>query len=158
MEKETELKKLVNVLRKTVRTAMQAEWTEGNGDTAAYCVDQYNRVFNRMKVLEPAVNGVFEPLPPESSVKVVAIACRQLAAWFEDDVREERIFGGAFAMEPENFKEFWRKGAGDIRDLGEFIRENIELWAGKRRGHCCPDEQTAESEQTSSTKETDSKD
>jgi len=39
MEKEKELAKLINVLRRTARMAMQSEWTGSAQDTAAFCVE-----------------------------------------------------------------------------------------------------------------------
>jgi hypothetical protein len=63
------------------------------------------------------------------------MACRQLAAYFEDEVKSgapwERIYGAAF--DTESFKDFWKQSAKDIEDLGEFIRENLETWATQRK-------------------------
>ena len=41
MEREKELVKLINVLRRTSRMALQSEWTGGKEDAAAFCTDQY---------------------------------------------------------------------------------------------------------------------
>ena len=136
MERERELTKLVNVLRRTASMAMQAEWT-GNGDdrTAAQGVAQYNRVLNRLKALDPSLETLFEPLSEDSPLTVVAVACRQLAAYYEDEVHVGGSWkwGKGFAFDPESFKEFWQKSACDIEDLGEFIRENVEKWASPHR-------------------------
>jgi hypothetical protein len=135
MEREKELAKLINVLRRTARVASQSQWTEANGDAAKFCVEQYNRVLARLKELEPGVSTLFEPLPAGSSITVVAMACRQLAAYYEDEVGGSsewpRVYGAAF--DSEGFKEFWRKCAGDVQDLGEAIRESVETWARQRR-------------------------
>ncbi len=48
MDREKELTKLVNILRRTARMALHYEWTEDAGDTAQFCVDQYNKVFERL--------------------------------------------------------------------------------------------------------------
>jgi len=48
MEREKELVKLINVLRRTSRMALQAEWTGSKEDAAAFCTDQYNRVLTRL--------------------------------------------------------------------------------------------------------------
>jgi hypothetical protein len=135
MEREKELAKLINVLRRTARVALQSQWTEANGDAAKFCVEQYNRVLARLKELEPGVSTLFEPLAAGSSLTVVAMACRQLAAYYEDEVGESfewpRVYAAAF--DSAGFKDFWRKCAGDAQDLGEFIRENVEMWARQRR-------------------------
>jgi hypothetical protein len=134
MEREKELAKLINVLRRTARVASQSQWTEANGDAAKFCVEQYNRVLARLKELEPGVSTLFEPLAAGSSLTVVAMACRQLAAYYEDEVGESpewpRVYAAAF--DKEGFKDFWRKCAGDVQDLGEMIRESVEMWARQR--------------------------
>jgi hypothetical protein len=135
MERETELIKLINVLRRTSRMAMQSEWTGGKEDAAAFCTEQYNRVLTRLKEIDSTVGSVFDPLPPGSSLTVVAMASRQLAAYFEDELGPEKGFGRAygFGFDPKMFKEFWEKSSREFEDLGEFIRESIEQWARQRK-------------------------
>jgi hypothetical protein len=135
MEREKELSKLINVLRRTARVAVQSQWTEANADAARFCVEQYNRVLARLKELDPGVSAIFEPLAAGSSLTVVAMACRQLAAYYEDEVGESsewpRVYAAAF--DTAGFKDFWRKCGGDIQDLGEFIRESVDIWARQRQ-------------------------
>src|ERR1041385_4485811 len=111
MEREKELAKLINVLRRTSRMAQQSEWTGGKEDAAAYCTDQYNRVLARLKELDAGVSAVFEPLPAGSSLTVVAMASRQLAAYYEDELGPTKGFGGGggygFAVDPRILREFW---------------------------------------------------
>jgi len=135
MEREKELAKLINVLRRTARMALQSEWTGGSQDSAGFCADQYNRVLARLKEIDANVSSVFEPLPAGSSLTVVAMACRQLAAYYEDELGPAKGFGKAygFALDPQMFKEFWEKSAREIEDLGEFIRESIEEWARQKK-------------------------
>jgi hypothetical protein len=134
MERQTEIGKLVNVLRRTARMAMHSEWTGTSQDAASYCTEQYNRVLARLKEIDPAVSSVFEPLPEGSSLGVVGMACRQLAAYYEDECGPAH-FGRAygFAFDPKMFKDFWEKSAREIEDLGEFIRESVEEWARQRK-------------------------
>ena len=130
MEREKELVKLINVLRRTGRMALQSEWTGGKEDAAAFCTDQYNRVLARLKELDPGVSVVFEPLAAGSSLTVVAMACRQLVAYYEDELGPAKGFGRGygFAFDPKMFKEFWEKSAREFEDMGEFIRESIDEW------------------------------
>ena len=130
MERQKELLKLINVLRRTSRMALQSEWTGGKEDAAKYCTDQYNRVLTRLKEMDPGVGAVFEPLPDGSSLTVVAMASRQLAAYYEDEFGPARGFGRGynFAFDPKMFKEFWEKSAREFEDMGEFIRESIDEW------------------------------
>ena len=131
MERQKELIKLINVLRRTSRMALQSEWTGGKEDAAAYCTDQYNRVLARLKEMDPGVGLIFEPLPAGSSLTVVAMASRQLAAYYEDELGPAaKGFGRGygFAFDPKMFKEFWEKSAREFEDMGEFIRESIDEW------------------------------
>jgi hypothetical protein len=135
MERERELVKLINVLRRTSRMALQSEWTGGKDDAASFCTEQYNRVLARLKELDPGVGSVFDPLPAGSSLTVVAMASRQLAAYYEDELGPAKGFGHShgFAFDPKIFKEFWEKSSREFEDLGEFIRESIEEWAKHRK-------------------------
>jgi len=148
MEREKEISKLVNVLRRTSRMALQSEWTGGSQDVAAFCIDQYNRVLARLKEIDPGVASVFDPLAPGSSLTVAAMACRQLAAYYEDEVgRAGGDWKGAWGdpryglwVDKRAFKEFWSKSAREVEDLGEFIRENIDEWVNQRKGRGKHDE------------------
>ena len=137
MDKEQELTKLVNVLRQTARVAMQPDWMDSNEDAADFCISQYNRIYERMKELDPSVATVFAPLPEGSSLKIAAIACRQLAAYYRDEVDQPSDWQGACgaAFDPQAFKNFWRKGGFDIQELGEAIRESVQIWAQQRGKH-----------------------
>ena len=146
MGKEKELVKLINVLRRTSRMAMQSEWTGGKEDAAAFCTEQYNRVLARLKEIDAAVGSVFDPLPTGSSLTVVAMASRQLAAYYEDELGPAKGFGHAygFGFDPKMFKDFWERSSREFEDLGEFIRESIEEWARQRKKAAGPEEGKAE--------------
>ena len=89
MERERELVKLINVVRRTGRLATDAMWDTGTGSAeATYCAETYNRVLKRLREHDEGVVAIFDPLPPDSSLAVVAMACRQLAAYYEDEVPE----------------------------------------------------------------------
>ena len=140
MEREKELLKLINVLRRTGRMAMQSEWTGAGKDpaTAAYCAGRYNRVLERLKEIDAGAGTIFDPLPADASLPVVAMACRQLVAYYEDELGPELRRHGphvrAFAFDARSsFKDFWQKSARDIEDLGEFIRESIAEWMRQRK-------------------------
>ena len=134
MERDKEIQKLVNVLRKTARLAQQAGWSDGEDtSSASYNIDQYNKVLARLTELEPTLESVFEPLAKDTPLSVVAMACRQLAAYFEDEVKTGPSWGKTYgaAFDTDSFKNFWSESAREIEDLGEFIRENLEVWANK---------------------------
>ena len=148
MEREKELIKLINVLRRTSRMALQSEWTGGKEDAAAFCVEQYNRVLTRLKEMDPGVSVVFEPLAAGSSLTVVAMASRQLAAYYEDELGPAaKGFGRGygFAFDPKTFKEFWEKSAREFEDMGEFIRESIDEWLRHKKKAATADHADSES-------------
>jgi len=149
MEREKELVKLINVLRRTSRMALQSEWTGGKEDAAAFCTDQYNRVLTRLKELDSGVGVIFEPLPTGSSLTVVAMASRQLAAYYEDELGSSRGFGRGygFAFDPKVFKEFWEKSAGEFEDMGEFIRESIDEWLRHKKDASRADKESSSADQ-----------
>ena len=98
-------------------------------------VSVLNRVLARLKELDPGVSVVFEPLPAGSSLTVVAMASRQLAAYYEDELGPTKGFGRGygFAVDPRMFREFWDKSAREFEDLGEFIRESIDEWLKRKK-------------------------
>src|SRR5215469_1298370 len=136
MERDKEISKLVNVLRRTARMAQQSEWTGDGEDASSFCVEQYNRVLARLKEIDPEIAPIFAPLAPDSTLSVAAMACRQLAAYYEDEVGGHKGWGRAYGIgfDPETFKDFWCRSAKEIEDLGEFIRESIQEWARQKRG------------------------
>ena len=151
MEREKELVKLINVLRRTSRMALQSEWTGGKEDAAAFCTEQYNRVLTRLKEMDPGVGTIFQPLPAGSSLTVVAMASRQLGAYYEDELGPGKSFGRAygFAFDSNKFREFWEKSAREFEDLGEFIRESIDEWL-KRKKETHGEKESTESGKTGS--------
>jgi hypothetical protein len=88
MERDRELPKLINVLRRTARLATDAMWTESSNDSAeaAYCTQTYNRVLTQLKQRDAGLAVIFDALPPDSSLGVVIMACRELTAYYEDEV------------------------------------------------------------------------
>jgi hypothetical protein len=144
MEREKEIAKLVNVLRRTSRMALQSEWTGSSQDVARFCVEQYNRVLARLREIDEGVATVFDPLAEGSSLTVAAMACRQLAAYYEDEVGGRSGWGDWSGMwgDPRHgiwidkraFKDFWSKSAREVEDFGEFIRENVDEWVRQYKG------------------------
>ena len=83
MERETEIRKLTNVLRRVARSAHSVP------DAARFCARQFNAVLARLRELEPQVAYAFAELPEEASPQVVRIAAHELAAYFAEE-REHR--------------------------------------------------------------------
>jgi hypothetical protein len=113
MERDREIAKLTNVLRRIARAASYAAWNR-DADATRFCVLQYNKVLARLSELEGGVASLFTPLPETASPEVVRIASHELAAYFED---EAPAVGAGFRVR--------MRGCGSRRG-----------WAGVRVGGC----------------------
>ena len=89
MERDREIVKLVNVLRRIVRAAGYAAWNNAKPDAARFCALQYNKVLARLQELESAVKPLFAPLPEAASPQVIRMAASELAAFFADEPSSE---------------------------------------------------------------------
>ncbi|HWQ32630.1 MAG TPA: hypothetical protein VNQ79_07085 [Blastocatellia bacterium] len=127
MDREQELRKLINVLHRTARAAGRAHWMEAGETEARYAVGQYNRILARLTELSPEISTIFAPLAEDSSLLTVAMACRQLVSYYEDEVHSEHggwgfeagpVFGfGVGRCGPKDF---------DFEGLGNFVRDRIQ--------------------------------
>ena len=84
MERDREIAKLINVLRRIARAASHAAWSR-DAEAARFCVLQYNKVLARVSELEPAAAPLFAALPDSASADVTKIAAHELASFFEDE-------------------------------------------------------------------------
>ena len=84
MEKDVEIRKLLNVLHRIARSANFAAWNNVGADAVAFCVSQYNKILNRLSALEPAVVPLFVPLSDQTPADVVRLAAGELSAFFEE--------------------------------------------------------------------------
>ena len=84
MERDREIAKLINVLRRIARAASHAAWSR-DPDAARFCALQYNKVLARVSELEPAAGPLFTALPESASADVTRIAAHELVAYFEDE-------------------------------------------------------------------------
>ncbi|MEW6130000.1 MAG: hypothetical protein AB1757_23395 [Acidobacteriota bacterium] len=82
MEREKEIAKLTQVLRRIARSSQYAAWNR-NDEATRFCVKQYNAVLTRLTELEPQVAYAFTRLAEGASAEVVRIAARELSAYFE---------------------------------------------------------------------------
>lgn len=115
MDREQQLTKLVNVLRRTARSARG-----GDPEVVERSRQQFNRVLDAVGGLDESVKTVFSPLEEGSSGAVIAAACKELAAYFADEVEAPEI-----PFDSESFRDFWQQSAKDIEEVGEFIKESL---------------------------------
>ena len=116
MEKDREIKRLTNVLRRVARAALYAAWRGAAPDAARFCAAQYNRILARLRELEPAVEQLFAPVAADASPAVTRLAARELAAYFE----EEEAAGEESACGPRAAS----RGRGSSR--------SVRVWSASR--------------------------
>ncbi len=126
MEREQEMRKLINVLHRMTRTAARVQWMGAGENEAKFAASQYNKILARLSELDPNLKGVFDPLADDSSLTVVAMAARQVVSYYEDEVRPEnrgrehgdpRGFGFGFPCgTPTDF---------NLEDIGNWIRDRL---------------------------------
>src|SRR5687767_2222218 len=101
MEREQELKKLINVLRHIARLATRAQEMSAGASEARYGISIFNKILARLGELDPNVKTVFEPLAEDSSLLSVAMACRQVVSYYEDEVKAEENLRVGWKVEEE---------------------------------------------------------
>ena len=124
MEHEQELKKLINVLHRLTRTAARVQWMGAGENEARFAVSQYNKILARLSELDPNIKGVFDALPEDSTLTVVAMAARQMVSYYEDEVKTEhrgkdwgpQVFGVGRGCGPVDF---------NLEDIGNWIRDRL---------------------------------
>lgn len=125
MDREQQLTKLVNVLYRTARSTRNE-----NPEVVERARLQFNRVLKTLGTIDESVNTVFTPLEEDASAPVIKAACKDLAAYFEDEVDVPEM-----PFDNESFKEFWRKSAQDLEEVGEFIKESLGQFQKERKEH-----------------------
>jgi len=123
MEREQQITKLVSVLRRTARSLHD----ETSPDVIDQAVGQYNRVLSALSRLDEEVEALFIPIVEGTGSDVVAAACRQLAAYYSDEASQSET-----PFDSDSFRDFWRKSAEDLEDVGDFIRDSIARMQEKK--------------------------
>jgi hypothetical protein len=133
MEREQELKKLINVLHRTARAATRLQWMNAGESESRFAVSQFNKILARLGELDPDIKNVFGPLADDSSLITVALACRQVVSYYEDEVKvEEEFWPRGFAA---GFKvPGWGAGVDfNPEELGNWIRDRMHEWGRGER-------------------------
>lgn len=136
MEREQELRKLITVLHRTVRSAMQLQWMGAGEAEARFAVAQYNKILARLGELDPTIKSVFEPLAEDSPLTVVAMASRQIVSYYEDEVRGEGPgwdFGVGVGMGCGPRGRHGMPKDIPLEELGNWIRDFMQDWGRRER-------------------------
>jgi hypothetical protein len=126
MEREQELKKLINVLHRMTRTAARVQWMGAGEHEARFAVSQFNKILMRLIELDPNIKGVFDTLPDDTTLTVVAMAARQVVSYYEDEVKSEHQRGKDWG--PQVFG-MGGRGCGpmdfNLEEIGNWIRDRL---------------------------------
>ncbi len=125
MEREQELRKLINVLHRMTRTAARVQWMGAGENEARFAVSTYNKILGRLSEIDPNIKGVFDPLAEDSTLTVVAMAARQVVSYYEDEVKTEHRHHERH--DPRGFGFNFGKGCGELNfeEIGNWIRDRI---------------------------------
>lgn len=133
MEREQEIRKLINVLHRMTRTAARVQWMGAGEHEARFAVTQFNKVLARLSELDANLKGVFDSLPEDSTLTVVAMAARQVVSYYEDEVKTEhrgRERGG-----PHIFGVGVGPGCGPVDFTLEDVGNRIRDWLSEIQRH-----------------------
>ena len=126
MEREQELKKLITVLHRMTRTAARVQWMGAGENEARFAVSQYNKLIARLAELDPNIKGVFDQLPEDSTLTIVAMAARQVVSYYEDEVKTEHR-GKDWG--PQMFGVGMGRGCGpmdfNLEEIGNWIQDRL---------------------------------
>lgn len=144
MAQEKEIRRMIRLLESTAKIAQDASMMgmlkEGNKAS----VRQYNAILDRLRETEEIPDVLFPPLEEDAPFDEVGVACKQLAAYLKEEEGPEksrRSTGETYHSPIINI-------GGDLKDLGQFIRDALPEWMKQERKEEKSEEEPKESETT----------
>jgi hypothetical protein len=144
MAQEKEIKRIIRLLESTANMAEHASLTGTLKEGQKVSVRQYNAILDRLREIEEIPGTLFPPLEEEASFDEVGVACKQLAAYLQEEEEpaksrpRERPF-----LEDSPIINI----GGDLKDLGQLIRDALPEWVQKGRWDIfTPEKEPKESE------------
>jgi hypothetical protein len=107
-----------------------------NDQADAYSIGQYNRILERIHAIDTSgLPSLFAPLPDTVSWSTLGNACRDLSAYYEDEVSGSKINWNGFSVDYRFDKSAFRPHGmpEEVSELGHFIREKIAEWQERKR-------------------------
>jgi hypothetical protein len=118
-ERKREIAKLVRVLHQIAFAEKFSAWSERREDLSRFSAQQYNRVFARLKEIEPSIAGLFVEVQEDANPRVIRMAAHELAGYFEEEL----------APEEKQHRGYGRKGCGSRKRV-------VVGFAPMFGGHC----------------------
>jgi hypothetical protein len=144
MAQEKEIKRIIRLLESTTKMAEHASLTGTLKEGQKVSVRQYNAILELLKNIEEIPSELFPVLEENASFDEVGVACKQLAAYLQEEEEpaksrpRERPF-----LEDSPIINI----GGDLKDLGQLIREALPEWVQKGRWDIfTPEKEPKESE------------
>lgn len=124
----TEIRKIRNMLRATVRMAKDASMTGSLEEGRRSSVTHYNSAVRHLEGLSAIPQGLFLPLAEDAKFDEVGVAAQQLSSYLEDDDGEgtegtrvtgsNNIFIGLGHL----------KEMKELKEFGQYIRDHMPDW------------------------------
>jgi hypothetical protein len=144
MAQEKEIKRMIRLLESIAKMAEESSFTGAFKQGQKVSVRQYNAILDRLRETEEIPDVLFPPLEEDASFDEVGVACKQLVAYLEDEEEAEksrRSTGGTHHSPII-------KIGGDLKDLGELIRDSLPEWMKQEKKEEKPEEEPKASEPT----------
>ncbi len=130
MENKKEIRRIFNALEEIAKLAEHASLTGALDKGTQRCVQQYNALLDQLEDLGAIAKGLFPPLSEKATMDEVGVASKQLAAYLQEDVKEEagptkQVHGGGNIILNIGGKGI---GTADLGEIGKFIREHLPNW------------------------------
>ena len=144
MAQEKEIKRMIRLLESTAKIAQEASLTGTLAEGQKASVRQYNAVLERLKETEEIPDVLFPPLEEDASFDEVGVVCKQLAAYLQEEEEPAKARPrGTPLLDQSPIVNI----GGDLKDLGELIRDALPEWMKKGRwDFFTPEEEPKESE------------
>lgn len=128
-QEHRELRQIIGLLEKSFRIARDASLTGSMEGGKEYVIQQYNAIVDNLSNRRVVTPGFFPPLQPDAAFDAVGVACAQLAEYLKagiPDHREEREFEFRKGHGRRNVNIIGN--VGDLKEIGEIIRESLPEW------------------------------
>ncbi len=124
-ERQQEIRGLFQILEQTAEIAEDSILTQARTGGENRCISQFNKVLDRLTEISAVPEGLFDPLPEDTTFSEISIACNHLAAYLSEglgissDLKSmmTNILGKKFI---ENIGEELREGK-----IGDLIRKSM---------------------------------
>ena len=133
------------MLQATSEKAEHLRLTGGPAQASGAAVRQYNALVERLKDILPG--ALFSPLEEDASFVDLGMCCEQLAAYLEGIAEAEKPTAGKKVGMPEIHGPIISIGkTGDIKDLGEMIRQAMPSWLREQMEKKGPEQEKPEAD------------